>query len=769
MRSEKLANGSKFAYGHDGSDRVTSISQSTGEGEENSTQTHYTCGSVTELVSGNSVVNYEYDAKCRVTKVTLNGTAHVSAAYDDNATYNDILAEKNIPVTKTTLTNGKNETAEQSKDKHGRMRSFSCGGVNGIYYYDDRMRVTNKMLYGPHSHSWDDYDRLKGYSYRDYSESIQYDAYGKVSGVTMQDQYAAGGGFTRTYTYGYKGTAGRELESITTDGVTVKPQTDKLGRRAGREIENGNGKIAGEYMYYRKIGDHATNMPSSVYYGTKKNGKYVITDNVKYAYDKMGNIEKIYENGALKVRYVYDAMNRLIREDNKSFKKTWLYSYDNKGNILCKRTTDFTLKENVEENEYTSTGYTYEGDRLVGYGNETIGYDAMGNPTLYRGKSLEWNWRHLTKYNGMSLQYDNVYQRIKRGEEEYVYDSQDRIVKKSGAEFLYDDAGVSGIKYEGATYMYHRDGQGNIAALIDSSGNVVVKYEYDAWGNHEVYDGSGTKITQGTHVGRVNPYRYRGYYYDEELKLYYLKTRYYDPEVGRFINADDITYIDPETINGLNLYAYCGNNPVMRVDGNGTFFLSLLIGALIAGVISGTFSAVNTVRNGGGFLDGLGAFLGGFITGGVLGAAAILGGGLAVGAFAVTAGSIVGIALFLTVGTFAGGVLGYWLENKIQGNSISWADAILQGALTVMGGITNFIAGYALGYYGLWDSLKPGNRFGDVVRVVQDFFKMEVGSSGIRGLIGGIGLFLSNNALAMGIRAIIKYIATLPWKSAMPS
>ena len=81
----------------------------------------------------------------------------------------------------------------------------------------------------------------------------------------------------------------------------------------------------------------------------------------------------------------------------------------------------------------------------------------------------------------------------------------------------------------------------------------------------------------------------------------------------------------------------------------------------------------------------------------------------------------------------------------------------------------NFIAGYALGYYGLWDSLKPGNRFGDVVRVVQDFFKMEVGSSGIRGLIGGIGLFLSNNALAMGIRAIIKYIATLPWKSAMPS
>ena len=361
-------------------------------------------------------------------------------------------------------------------------------------------------------------------------------------------------------------------------------------------------------------------MPSSVYYGTKKNGKYVITDNVKYAYDKMGNIEKIYENGALKVRYVYDAMNRLIREDNKAFGKTWLYSYDNKGNILCKRTTDFTLKENAEENEYTSTGYTYEGDRLVGYGNETIEYDAMGNPTTYRGKSLEWNWRHLTKYNGMSLQYDNVYQRIKRGEEEYVYDSQDRIVKKSGAEFLYDDAGVSGIKYEGATYMYRRDGQGNIVALIDSSGNVVVKYEYDAWGNHEVYDGSGTKITQGTHVGRVNPYRYRGYYYDEELKLYYLKTRYYDPEVGRFINADDVTYIAPETINGLNLYAYCGNNPVMRIDPNGCAWWNPFswdwgaIGRFIGGgllVLAGALITVGTLPialafPGGGFLTQVG-------------------------------------------------------------------------------------------------------------------------------------------------------------------
>ena len=60
----------------------------------------------------------------------------------------------------------------------------------------------------------------------------------------------------------------------------------------------------------------------------------------------------------------------------------------------------------------------------------------------------------------------------------------------------------------------------------------------------------------------MNPIRYRSYYYDAETKLYYLKSRYYDPELGRFMTIDDISYLDPDTINGLNLYAYCGNNPV---------------------------------------------------------------------------------------------------------------------------------------------------------------------------------------------------------------
>ena len=103
-------------------------------------------------------------------------------------------------------------------------------------------------------------------------------------------------------------------------------------------------------------------------------------------------------------------------------------------------------------------------------------------------------------------------------------------------------------------------------ALIDSSGNVVVEYKYDAWGNHEATVADETYVA----LAEINPFRYRGYYFDEETGLYFLQTRYYDPVVGRFISRDSIEYADPETICGLNLYAYCGNNPVMFTDLWGT-------------------------------------------------------------------------------------------------------------------------------------------------------------------------------------------------------
>src|SRR5690554_1668106 len=105
--------------------------------------------------------------------------------------------------------------------------------------------------------------------------------------------------------------------------------------------------------------------------------------------------------------------------------------------------------------------------------------------------------------------------------------------------------------------------------MIDKDGRIVVKYAYDAFGN--ILQISGDEF-----IGKANPFRYKGYYYDDETGLYLLTTRYYNPEWGRFLSADDVSYLDPGSVNGLNLYAYCLNNPVMRVDPTGCFWDTIL-------------------------------------------------------------------------------------------------------------------------------------------------------------------------------------------------
>ena len=175
----------------------------------------------------------------------------------------------------------------------------------------------------------------------------------------------------------------------------------------------------------------------------------------------------------------------------------------------------------------------------------------------------------------------------------------------------------------------------------------MVKYTYDAWGNNVVSDTIGAIITDKNHIGNLNPFRYRGYYYDTETKLYYLKTRYYDPETGRFISQDYIEYIAPDIINGFNLYAYCVNNPVMNVDPNGTIGIlaGILFGILIGAVIVGTgvaiYAGVTAYNNGARGWDLFGAIAEGFLTGAVIGG--IIGGLIAAFIYAAPAiGSFLG-------------------------------------------------------------------------------------------------------------------------------
>jgi len=170
--------------------------------------------------------------------------------------------------------------------------------------------------------------------------------------------------------------------------------------------------------------------------------------------------------------------------------------------------------------------------------------------------------------------------------------------------FYYGADGLTGfhIKSTNAKYndenlehdfYYKKTLQGDIIGIIDSNGEEIVKYVYDAWGNHKAYNAKtgdlldNSSVESYTNTSNMaqfiaikNPFRYRGYYYDIETGLYYLNSRYYDPEIGRFINADDIGYLDLESINGLNLYAYCINNPVNLCDETGCAWWDWLISGL---------------------------------------------------------------------------------------------------------------------------------------------------------------------------------------------
>ena len=131
-------------------------------------------------------------------------------------------------------------------------------------------------------------------------------------------------------------------------------------------------------------------------------------------------------------------------------------------------------------------------------------------------------------------------------------------------DYLYDSSGrVQGFIYNDTYYYFQKNLQGDVVRILNSSGEVVTEYTYDAWGNVLTTTGSLAST-----VGRYNPFRYRGYYYDEETGFYYLQSRYYDPTVGRFLNADGIIGANGG-IEGYNMFAYCNNNPVIFADDNG--------------------------------------------------------------------------------------------------------------------------------------------------------------------------------------------------------
>lgn len=283
-------------------------------------------------------------------------------------------------------------------------------------------------------------------------------------------------------------------------------------------------------------------------------------------------------------------MNRLVREDNGYIDKTVVYGYDKCGDILSKTeyalTSSETLGTPVDTINYAYTNSNFKNGVTLYDGTDTIEYDENGNPVSYRGYSMVWTkGRQLAALSDtettMSFKYDCNGIRTKKTvngvETKFTYVGSTLVSQKTGNEvinFAYTAGGAPyGFTYNGQSYFYLLNLQGDVIGIYDGNGNVVVEYTYDSWGKLISITGSLADT-----IGVKNPLRYRGYYYDTETSLYYLQSRYYDPETCRFINADAYVIAGNDYIQGTNMYAYCYNNPVMYSDPSGyaPFWTSLL-------------------------------------------------------------------------------------------------------------------------------------------------------------------------------------------------
>ena len=312
----------------------------------------------------------------------------------------------------------------------------------------------------------------------------------------------------------------------------------------------------------------------------KGNGKIIklfplqkLKSSFTYDYYANGNVKQIKSGSTVKVAYEYDEFNRLISEINYAAGKKFAYAYDSAGNVLTKYT--YNITNNViaaVASDVTTYGYTNPlwRDQLTKINNRyTIEYDAAGNPVKYKDYALEWKGNRLTKFDNTTFAYDINGLRVKKNDTHY-YLSGDKIIVERRVEdgavkfvyYRYDDSGVCGMNYDGTDYYFRKNIFGDIIEVFASDGTSVASFVYDAYGK--------VLTESGTMASKV-PFRYRGYYYDQETRLYYLQSRYYDPATGRFISPDSIEYLAPAVIHGLNLYAYCGNNPVMGYDPEGTW------------------------------------------------------------------------------------------------------------------------------------------------------------------------------------------------------
>ena len=641
----------------------------------------------------NRTTSYDYNALNQLTSVMQNVTiggnplsAYVGYGYENDRlttishngfAYN--LAYDGFGNRTSTMVAGQKLADYHYEPNNGVLLSLEYGnGKTLVYNYDAFDRVVGvsmsagsevgTMLY---EYVYDNQgnvaivkDRVNNVDYRHYYDlSDRLVMTADSLGNSFTYIYDANNNLTKLITRGSAGASVAEYtydadnrETVTkTQSKTRTTAYDALGRMTSRTWNTGTA-FATTYAYKAGVNGSQTSQLASV----NNNGSII-----NYTYDANGNITAITD-AAGTTTYTYNELNWLVRENNHTLGKTITYTYDAAGNIQHKDTYALTTAAALPGTPEQSVAYTYDDtwrDKMTGFGNSIVIYDAIGNPTRYGTWNMSWTQgrrlESIDGFGGNTILYSYNESGIRTGKtdlmEGLTYQYQlagDKVVAErctetmSGDEmyasrYMYDSAGsIVSMIYNGTEYYYVKNGQGDVIGLIDGAGTTVVNYTYDSWGKLQ-------NVTGDTTLGYRNPFRYRGYFMDDETGFYYLGSRYYDQEAGRFISPDDLDTVGetPSSLCGKNLYAYCDNNPNGRIDIAGGFWLELgimavggLIGAGINAISSAVTQKVTTgtvnwksvaVAAGSGFVSGavaaspLGQF-GQMIVGGIIGGASYI-------------------------------------------------------------------------------------------------------------------------------------------------
>ena len=357
--------------------------------------------------------------------------------------------------------------------------------------------------------------------------------------------------------------------------VTSHSKTDSFGRKVFDELQLGTGFVSRQFHYHAGVAteEHVDNNMLKSSPTTQLVSQIVLSGGrtISYEYDEEERITKVDDSVDGITTYTYDALGQLLTETVNGTVVNEM-TYDNYGNIRTKNGVEYT---------YGDENWR---DLLTAYNGQSITYDAQGNPTSYLGHTLTWEkGRQLKSFDGIEYTYNangirtsKIVDGIKH---EYVLDGANIVRETWNGNILItmfdNENSVCGIIYNDEPYYFQKNLQGDIIDIVNKDAEVVAKYSYDAWG-------VPTILQDSTECGiaQINPYRYRGYYFDVETGLYYLQTRYYDCIIGRLISSDDASYVAiDETVISCNIFTYCKNTPSSAIDNSGCNYASIAQGS----------------------------------------------------------------------------------------------------------------------------------------------------------------------------------------------